>query len=175
MNTRKRKFLLINEAIKILNNEKKAICLISHVNNMNIQQTNNLKVYCNSKNIRMFSLKLNLLHKLTINPLFLNICAGPTKLFFFDSPTSFLNFVEEESVKDKIIPLGVYYQNQFFSYNAFEKKLKTFFGEKFVDLSNYNVQFLLSFSKKSDNLLCQLPTTFNNFLRLLNKIKSEKN
>ena len=106
--------------------------------------------------------------------MFLNICSGPTKLFFFKDPLTFNNFVKEDSINEKIIPLGIYFNNEFFSYKKFQEKLDIYFKND-VNLKTYKVNFLLPMSNKPRNLLRQLSQPFNNFLHILEVVKKQKN
>merc|ERR1711991_1057204 len=87
---------------------------MGHVNDMTVFESNLLKIYCESNNIKIVSIKLNLLKKLTKNSLFSNLFAGPTKIFFFEDSTSFLNFNNYIAKEQQILPLAILYKDNIF-------------------------------------------------------------
>jgi hypothetical protein len=108
MNLKKKKYIYISQIRKTFLEHSKNIALFVHINHMNVFEFNNLKAYCFKNNISHVFWKLNLLKKITKNNLFLSLLQGPTKIFFFSSIKSMLEFIEYFSLKKKIIPLAVY-------------------------------------------------------------------
>lgn len=171
MNSKKKKFYNIKKTFKLFNNKVESICLITHVNDLNTIQNNLLKVYCDANGIDTFSTKLNLLRKLTHNTYFINVFAGPTKLFFFNSFDSFSNFLEKHPLNEKIIPLCVYFNNNFFTFPIFVNKLKIFKQELNLSEVTFKSNFISLLNNKSVSFIKILSVNVTSFINFLSHIK----
>ena len=113
MNLKQKKFQTIQKVYQTINSNQKSICVFVHISNLNVIESNQVKIFCEKNNVQTQYIKINLLKKLTKNSLFLNLLTGPTKLFFFSDISIFLNFFENFPLKRKIFPLAVFFNNQF--------------------------------------------------------------
>lgn len=148
MNTKKRKFYIVNNFYQLLNSQKNSFFLITHTNTLNIHENNSLKLFCDENKIKGNYVKLNLLKKMTKNKLFLNLLEGPTKIFFFPDFISFLKFTELSLFNKKVLPLIVFWNGQFYDYSYFVSNLND------LNLNNNLINVLTS----QQNLL----SLFNN-------------
>ena len=119
MSTKKQNYFLINDFSILLNKLEGCICLFTHISNLNNIELNQIKLFCNNNNIGTKYIKINILKKLTKNLLFKNLLAGPTQLFFFFDLNTFINFISNLPINKKIVPLAIFYNNNFFFYNFF--------------------------------------------------------
>jgi ribosomal protein L10 len=171
MNVRQKKFHDIKKVYKLLNSNNHNIFLITHVSNLNMIQMNLLKTFCDQNDIKNIYIKLNLLKKLTKNDLFSNLLAGPSKIFFFQDSKNLINFLKNNPVEKKIIPLAVYFNDNFYSYSFFISRLK-----KFLSLNQFNKeQFILTLNNKNSNFIHGLKQPMNNFIRFLSHYKNNQN
>ena len=119
MNLKKKKFYNLTEFFTLFNAFNKNICLFAHINNSNILEVNQIKLYCDLNNIKTKYIKIGLLKKLTKNPLLFHVLTGPTQLFFFDNVQIFYDFLQIDFIKKKIYPLTIYFNNSFFNFICF--------------------------------------------------------
>jgi len=154
MNTKKRKFYIINNFYELLNSQKNSFFLITHTNTLNIHETNSLKLFCENNQIKGNYVKLNLLKKMTKNKLFLNVLEGPTKIFFFSDFASFLNFTQLSLFNKKVLPLVIFWDGQFYDYAYFVSNLNS------LTISN-NIENLLTSQQK---LVSLFNSKINNFV-----------
>ena len=108
MNSKKQKFLSLAEFYTALNEHHKSRFLIVQVNNSNMIERTLIDEFCQVQNIQSFKLKLNLLKKLSSNQKFLNLFAGPTRIYLFSDFNQYLNFLQVSYITKKLIPLAVY-------------------------------------------------------------------
>ena len=83
MNLKQKKFQTIQKVYQTINSNQKSICVFVHISNLNVIESNQIKIFCEKNNVETKYIKINLLKKLSKNSLFLNLLTGPTKLFFF--------------------------------------------------------------------------------------------
>jgi hypothetical protein len=170
MSIKKQKFYNLNEFFKIFNKFNKNICLISHINNYNILEADQIKFYCDSNNIKTKYIKIGLLKKLTKNSLLINLLAGPTQLFFFKDIHTFYKFFELDVLRKCIYPLSIYFNNTFFNYIYFSN----YINEKISSLLKYEFQiynnFLFKITNIGNNLIIKLKTIIDNFIFFLRLI-----
>jgi hypothetical protein len=124
MNLKKKKFYNLTEFFTLFNAFNKNICLFAHINNSNILEVNQIKLYCDLNNIKTKYIKIGLLKKLTKNPLLFHVLTGPTQLFFFDNVQIFYDFLQIDFIKKKIYPLTIYFNNSFFNFMFFYNYIK---------------------------------------------------
>jgi hypothetical protein len=167
MSTKKQKFYNLNEFYKILNQFNKSICLFSHINNYNILESNQIKLYCDSNNIKTKYIKIGLLKKLTKNSLLMNILAGPTQLFFFNNLETFYQFSELIILKKKIYPLTIYFDNTFFNYIYFSNYINEKINNIFKNEFQVNFSFLHKLTNINNKLINELKNVINNFIVFL--------
>lgn len=170
-NSKQKKYSNIIQFYNLLNNEKNSIHLISHISDINIVQFNILKSFCQNLNIKNIYIKLNLIRKLTKNLLFINLFAGPTRMFFFKDLKTFLSFQRKFLLLNKIIPLCIIYNNVLYNYVFFAAQIKNYqkLGELnrqrlLVNIKNTNVKFLI-----------YLSSNLNNFITFLTYLKTREN
>ena len=161
MSSKQRKFFIVNDFYTFFNKRNKDICLVTHISNLNVIESNKIKIYCNTHNIKTKYIKINLLKKLTKNKIFLNLLSGPTKLFFFENIYSFLNFMKTVPLNQKIYPLSVFFNNKFFSYTNFCKLLNS------IKLSTNITDSLLLNQKE---FVLKVSETHNNFILPINSV-----
>ena len=159
MSSKQRKFSIISKFYTFFNQTSNDICLIAHVSNLNVIESNKIQIYCNKNNIQTEYIKINLLKKLTKNPLFLNLLSGPTKLFFFKDIDSFLNFSRMVPLTKKIHSLAVFFDNQFYSYPFFFTSLTE------IKLSNDLKNLLLL---NQQQMVVKISKPIANFVQNLN-------
>lgn len=170
MSSKQRKFSIISEFYTFFNQTGNDICLFAHVSNLNVVESNKIKIFCNANNVKSKYIKINLLKKLTKNSIFLNLLSGPTKLFFFKDTQTFLNFMKNVPLNTKIHPLAVFFDNQFFSYTYFYNLLNTIKvngdlnstlllnqKELILNLSKTNINLVNSTNFVLTNLITSLP------------------
>lgn len=169
MNLKQKNFYIMKELYQIINSNQESICIFVHFSNLNTVESNQIKIFCESNNVQTKYIKVNLMKRLTKNPLLLNLLTGPTKLFFFSNVNVFLSFFENLPFKNKVIPLAAFFDNNFFSYSFFFNYLKNIklFGKKF----DYNLKQAQSdFTQGSTNNTASTLSNLNN--PLLNFIQS---
>ena len=79
MNLKQKKFQSVQELYQTINSNQKSICVFVHISNLNVIESNQVKIFCEKNNVQTQYIKINLLKKLTKNSLFLNLLTGPTK------------------------------------------------------------------------------------------------
>lgn len=171
---KQQKFQSIKNTLTVLNANKSSICVFVHVSNLNTIQSNLLKLYCKKNNVKIVSVKLNLLQKLTKNSLFSNLCSGPTKLFFFENYSFFLEFTKNIPLNDKLIPLAVFYNNNFYSYSFFANYIKNTFNDINSDKIALQTKLIFNLNNQSRNLIYSTQLNFLRFMRLLTVLKEKK-
>ncbi len=164
MNLKKKKFYNLNQFFTLFNTLNKNICMFAHINNSNIMETNQLKLYCEQNNIRTKYIKIGLLKKLTKNPLLLQLLTGPTQLFFFDNVKTFYDFYQFEFVKKKIYPLTIYFNNNFFNYMFFYSYIKEKINNVLKKESEIYDIFLYNITNIHKNLIVKLNHIIHNFI-----------
>lgn len=175
MPSKKKKYIYIYQIRKVFSEQAKNFALFVHMNHMNIFEFNNLKAYCLQHNIYQTSWKLNLLKKMTKNNLFLSLLKGPTRIFFFNSIVAMLEFVTLFSSKTKIIPLAIYWQANFYSYEFFSKYVKNLQQNINFELEKiFKNQLVYALTKNNMNLIFQFKNQFINVWNLLEAIKNSK-
>ena len=175
MSSKQRKFFIVNDFYTFFNEKSKDICLITHISNTNIIENNKIKIYCNNNDIKTKYIKINLLKKLTKNKVFLNLLSGPTKLFFFKNINSFLNFMKTVPLSQKIYPLSIFFNNNFYPYTSFCKllnsiKLSTNIPHSLLlnqedlilKISKTNSKFILPINSVLKNMIISLPYFITN-------------
>ncbi len=169
MSSKQRKFFLVNDFYTFFNEKSKDICLLTHVSNINITESNKIKMYCNIHDIQSKYIKINLLKKLTKNKIFLNLLSGPTRLFFFKNIDSFLNFMKTVPISQKIYPLSVFFNNNFFSYTNFCKLLNSIkLTSNIPDCTLLNQKnFVLTISKTNSTFRLPINSILKNMIRSL--------
>jgi ribosomal protein L10 len=175
MSIKQKKYISIVTFAKLINEKSDFICLVTHVNDMTVFESNLLKIYCESNNIKIVSIKLNLLKKLTKNSLFSNLFAGPTKIFFFEDSTSFLNFNNYIAKEQQLVPLAILYKDNIFSYKNFTKRLKETSNKNLKDSQAVKDNFILRLNQNSLTLLNSLIISRNNFILFLSIINKKIN
>ncbi len=176
MPLKKKKYIYISEIRKIFLEQSKKLALFVHINHMNIFELNNLKAYCLKFDIYQTSWKLNLLKKMTKNSIFLSLLKGPTRVFFFNSIETMLEFVNLFSSKKKIIPLAIYWQSNFYNYEFFSKYIKNLHNNLIGETDkNLKTNLIFSLTKTNSSLIIHLKDPFSKFLNILELIKNKKN
>ena len=175
MNSKKEKYLTAIQFFNLLNSEKDSINLIAHVSDINTIQLNLLKSFCHEKNIKNVYIKLNLLKKVTRNPLFLNLFSGPTRMFFFKDFLSFSTFIKNNPLGSRIIPLAVFFDNKIYSYSFFDKQLKIYAKNLSLDKIEINKNLIIGFNKQSVHFIQNLSYNFNTFIQFLSHFKKKNN
>lgn len=174
MISKQKKFYLINKLYKLFNSKPNNIIMVVHCNDFNVLQYNILKKFCQEVGIKNEFIKINLLKKLTKNSLFLNLFAGPTRLFFFNRLDSYILFEKKILSDKKLIPLAILYKNEIFSYLFFKQKI---FSYKILgDLTFHNIQnqLILNLKTKNNNFIMTISHTFFNFINFLSHLKNLK-
>lgn len=174
MNIKQKKYYNIIQLYKLLNLQKTSISLVIHLSDLNVMQANILKSFCDGKDIKFINIKLNLLRKLTKNPLFINLFSGPTRILFFKDLETFQIFIKQMPFNEKIIPLSVIYNNTLFSYPFFKKRINEY--ESFGNLSKVKLQEKLIVNLKTKNSVFLRNLNYNttNFLHFLTHLKNLK-
>lgn len=168
MNTKKRKFYIINNFYQLLNSQKNSFFLITHTNTLNIHESNSLKLFCESNQIRGTYVKLNLLKKITKNKLFLNLLEGPTKIFFFSDFISFLKFNQLALFNKKVLPLIVFWDGQFYDYSYFVSNLNNLTSAtNLVTLENSQQNLVLLFNNKISNFVINVDNPIKQLIHFL--------
>lgn len=88
-------------------NDKKIILFV-HVNNLNTLENSLIKYYCTTYKITSLDININLAKKISLNTNFLNLLAGPTKIYAFNCFSSFLCFFNNKYIFQKFIPLAIF-------------------------------------------------------------------
>lgn len=169
---KKNKFKEIKKIESVFNKEKNSICLIAHINNMNTMEINILKEYLDTNKINHFSFKLNLLKKYTKNTVFTNLCSGPTKFYFFSDFNTFNTFFENVPISQKILPLSIYYKNQFYSFSFFKNRFKEIYNIDSDKNITVEQQFILNLTLNTKSFIHNLN---NNTLRMISTLSVLKN
>lgn len=170
---KKNKFKEIQEIQLVFEKEKDSICLIAHINNMSTLESNILKEYLDSNKINHFSFKLNLLKKYTRNSIFNHLCSGPTKFYFFSDPNSFNSFFENVPISGKILPLSIYYQNQFYSFSFFKNRFRDLYKVNLNNNISPKQQFILGLTSNSRNFIYTLNKSIISFISTLSILKNK--
>lgn len=160
MNSKLKKFYSVNQFYDMINTNSYPLSLLVHISNMNIMQSNQIKQFCDNNKISSQYIKINILKKLTKNKLFVNLFAGPTKIFFFKDYTLLSNFMNLVPLKNKIFPLCILYNNYIYNYNFFLGFLK---------LMNLSQPLSLPISQKQ--LVSQLSINHNILMKNINFIQ----
>ncbi len=174
MISKQKNFYLINNLYKLFNSKPNDIIMVVHCNDFNVMQYNILKNFCQDAGIENKSVKINLLKKLTKNPLFLNLFSGPTRLFFFQTLDSFLLFEKKIIAEKKFIPLAILYRNEIFSYPFFNQKISSFQNLGNLTSENLRNQLTLNLTTKNSNFIRNISYGYTNFINFLTHIKDIK-
>lgn len=106
---RKKKFLKIKNLYTFFKKNQSNIIVFVHKNNLNIIQQNLIHYYCLQNTINYLDININLAKKISSNKNFLNILAGPTTLYSFNSVYTFLNFFNNNKyISKKLLPLTIF-------------------------------------------------------------------
>ncbi len=122
---RKKNFSKIKNVYNFFNISDQKIILVLHVNNLNFIESNFIQYYTTQHDVKSLNIDINLTKKISLNLNFLNLLSGPTKLYKFDSFSSFLSFFNNKYIFKKLIPLTVFWNNNFFCYKFFTKYLSS--------------------------------------------------
>ena len=171
MNLKQKKFQTIQKVYQTINSNQKSICVFVHISNLNVIESNQVKIFCEKNNVQTQYIKINLLKKLTKNSLFLNLLTGPTKLFFFSDISIFLNFFENFPLKRKIFPLAVFFNNQFFSYLFFFTYLKNS-NLSYQNLKITQENFIVNSTQTHKDFVLDFNVIFSNFILSLSFLKN---
>jgi hypothetical protein len=171
MNLKQKKFQSVQELYQTINSNQKSICVFVHISNLNVIESNQIKIFCEKNNVQTQYIKINLLKKLTKNSLFLNLLTGPTKLFFFSDISIFLNFFENFPLKRKIFPLAVFFNNQFFSYLFFFTYLKNS-NLSYQNLKITQENFITNSTQTHKDFVVDFNVIFLNFIWSLSFLKN---
>lgn len=167
MQLRQQKFYTIKNAYDFFKNYDN-IFLFVHVNDYNTIEDVLIRSFLKQNNIKIFSAKLNIIKKITTNVLFQQINSGPTKLVSFLDFSSFLMFYNNNNqVIRKLIPLGIFWKGNFFSYIFFKNNLQGYIGKNFVLNKNDQILLFLKSLIKNNNKLI-LSFNFSKLILLLN-------
>merc|ERR1712065_27994 len=140
-NVRQKKFHDRKKVYKLFNSNQDNIFLVTHVSNLNMIQTNLLKTFCDENNIKSIYIKLNLLKR-------------PSKIFFFTDPLILSKFLKQNPIEKKIIPLAIYFNDNFYSYSFFMSRL-----QKFLSLNQFDKhKFILTLNNKNHTFIHNLKT-----------------
>ena len=170
---KKNKFKEIQKIESVFNKQKNSICMIAHINNMNTMETNILKEYLDTNKINHFSFKLNLLKKYTKNSIFTNLCSGPTKFYFFSDFNSFNTFFENVPISQKILPLSIYYKNQFYSFSFFKNRFKEIYKSDLNNNVSIEQQFILNLTSNTKSFILNLNNSTKSFISTLSILKNK--
>lgn len=105
---RKKNFSKIKNVYNFFNISDQKIILVLHVNNLNFIESNFIQYYTTQHDVKSLNIDINLTKKISLNLNFLNLLSGPTKLYKFDSFSSFLSFFNNKYISKKLIPLAVF-------------------------------------------------------------------
>jgi hypothetical protein len=105
---RKKNFSKIKNIYNFLKTNNEKIILVVHVNNLNFIESSFIQYYSERYNIENLDINTNLTKKISLNSNFLNLLSGPTKLYKFNSFSSFLLFFNNRYIFKKLIPLTVF-------------------------------------------------------------------
>lgn len=105
---RKKNFSKIKNVYNFFNISDQKIILVLHVNNLNFIESNFIQYYTTQHDVKSLNIDINLTKKISLNLNFLNLLSGPTKLYKFDSFSSFLSFFNNKYIFKKLIPLTVF-------------------------------------------------------------------
>lgn len=105
---RKKNFSKIKNVYNFFNLSDQKIILVLHVNNLNFIESNFIQYYTTQHDVKSLNIDINLTKKISLNLNFLNLLSGPTKLYKFDSFSSFLLFFNNKYISKKLIPLAVF-------------------------------------------------------------------
>ncbi len=105
---RKKNFSKIKNVYNFFNISDQKIILVLHVNNLNFIESNFIQYYTTQHDVKSLNIDINLTKKISLNLNFLNLLSGPTKLYKFDSFSSFLLFFNNKYIFKKLIPLAVF-------------------------------------------------------------------
>lgn len=171
MNLRQRNFFLTKYIYNFFQNDKNKIYLFVHVNDLNTIEINSINSFLKKRSINSLNIKLNLYKKMIKNDIFINLVSGPSRIFKFSDFNSFLTFFDFVSLNKKFIPLAVYWNLNFYSYDFFYNYLKN--NHNFIKKTSIINNTLVL---KIVNPMMSLITIFNynNLFLLLNILLKSK-
>lgn len=106
MSEKKRKFYILKNTHNFLKENESKILVIAQYTNYN--KLSNLDFF--KENIKFKTLKINtkLINKLTCNSFITSLYNGNTVIFAFSNLHDLYSFIENKSVKEKVIPLVIF-------------------------------------------------------------------
>lgn len=117
-------YYAIKSIRQFLNFSNHDIYLFSHVNECNSVENNIINNYLKSNKIEFIQIRSNLVKRLHIYPSFFPLYKGPTQVIKFNTVESFYSFFTNNYVKNKFLPLLVYWNNKTYSPEWFHSYLK---------------------------------------------------
>lgn len=174
MVSRKYKYYNTKVFYNFFENQENKLYLFVHLNNISAFENHLINLYCQENKIESIYIKSSLIAKMTTNKILLSLFSGPTKVYCFSNLATFLNFFATIYVKDKLLPLTVFWNKNFYAYKFFIESLnlqnKLFSGV----LSNESakIKFLSNLSSFNTALINILH--FKNFLKFLTILKNNK-
>lgn len=164
---KKIKYFKIKTFLENINENQKNIFIIAHINYFNMFEILKLKSYCQSNNISLIKIKNKLLKKLFKNQLFHNLLVGPSCFMYLKKINDLNLFFSNNLIQKKILPLVVYWNNNFYDYNFF---LNYYNACKLLDHTNAIHDFLKKIFTLL-NLKLNINIINRNFIHNINLLK----
>ena len=60
MNLKQKKFQTIQKVYQTINSNQKSICVFVHISNLNVIESNQVKIFCEKNNVQTQYIKINL-------------------------------------------------------------------------------------------------------------------
>lgn len=170
---KKNKFQKLDLSLSNIRKDNFKIFLFTHIN---IYSASMIEFFSKEKKLFFFSLKLNLLKKITKNPLLLNLLCGPTYIFAFKCLNEFLKFVTHLTQNKDIIPLTILFKNNYYQYNKYVDYILNFKQKNNVKLEEIEIHSLLITKLTILNLgiINTLNAVYLNLLLTINYIINKK-
>ena len=166
MANKKYKFSVLKNIYQFLNSNESKILLIAQYNNYN--KITNLKSLETNFNFKSLKINTKLFNKITNNPFLTSLYQSNTILYVFSDMKDLQSFTKDKIVKNKIVPLSIFWKNKLYSYNFIEKTI--FFDMQVKKTLYEDCETKLLFQLK-EPILSVLKLKNNNIISLLKLLK----
>ena len=166
MANKKYKFSVLKNIYQFLNSNESKILLIAQYNNYN--KITNLKSLETNFNFKSLKINTKLFNKITNNPFLTSLYQSNTILYVFSDMKDLQSFTKDKIVKNKIVPLSIFWKNKLYSYNFIEKTI--FFDMQVKKILYGDCETKLLFQLK-EPILSVLKLKNNNIISLLKLLK----
>jgi len=147
---------------------EKELLIIGHIHYLSMFEVVKLKQICYNNELLLLKIKNKLIKKLFKSKFLNNLLSGPTVFLFSNKLENLTTFFSSSNVKNKILPLVIYWNREFYEYNFFIRYLKV---NKLFDLKTLTLNFINNLSLF---IILKLKFIVNNNNKLISNLLSYK-